>query len=126
MRVKQFVKMLSPSDLKRIPSNNQELIPLTPETFRQNEVHPQQLQYGGNASLPNLKQAKTDSTQADTNLMPANIDDPAANTNSLKAAELEQCCRKYGSLLERHQALLKQAKSQEKMTGRAIKQVCNQ
>jgi hypothetical protein len=47
----------SPSDLSWIPSNNQELIPVAPETSGQNqEVHPQQLRYNNNGSSPDSTQ----------------------------------------------------------------------
>jgi hypothetical protein len=53
--------------------------------------------------------------QANTNLIEANIDHLETNTDSLKV-ELEQLCRNDGSLLERHQALLKQSESPKEMT----------
>jgi hypothetical protein len=65
--------------------------------------------------LPNPTQANINLMQANTNPIQANIDYPAANNNSLKV-ELEQLHRKYGSLLERHQALLKQSKSPKERT----------
>jgi hypothetical protein len=52
------------------------------------------------------------------------MDSLRANTDSLQAAlkaELEQLDRKYGSLLEKHQALLKHFKPLKEMMVRAFK-----
>ena len=110
----------SPSDLQRIPPNDPELRPVSPETSGQNQVRPQQLRYGGNVSSPNLMQVNNNSMGANTAL----TKEPAANTDSLKA-ELDWLRRKYNSLLEKHQALRKQSGSPKERTIQAIKSVLN-
>jgi hypothetical protein len=132
----------SPPDVQRIPSNLQAQLAVTPEAGDQNQIHPQQLRYdGGSVSLPDSMQANNadliryedggnvsspDSMQANNaDLISENTECPAANTNSLQA-ELAQLHRKYGSLLERHQDLLKrQSESPKELTIQAIKSVPN-
>jgi hypothetical protein len=108
----------SPSDLQWIPRVNPALRAVTPGTSGQNQqVRPQQLRYGDNASSPNASSPY--STQANSELMQTN------ETDSLKA-ELEQLYRDYSTLLDKHAALvLKQSDSPKEMTVRAIKSVIN-
>lgn len=117
----------SSSDLQQIPRDDPELRPVTPETSGQNQqVHPQQLRYRGNASSPDSTQANPELMQANcTDSMQANTDFPAANTDYLKT-DLEMLRRKYNTLLGKHQALLlKQSVSPKEMTVLAIKSVIN-
>ncbi len=77
----------SPNDLQWIPRVNPALIPVTPGTSGRNQqVRPQQLRYGGNASSP-------DSTQANSEFMQTN------ETNFLQV-ELDVLYRKYSTLVD--------------------------